>query len=254
MALQLIDTACRCCLPFGFFVVDDQCIWIIWKFWCGGRKGRSPCPWEAHSTQLNQLRSQAEGIHSNQMAGMIQELENQHGAVMRRTQNLFQERLNSMIQELQSRHIQEIKEIRNSHDIKMEDVLRGYIEMSHQFEELKNRYKWPFPPTCPRPTCEGSNDMFDAQRSFIFYFPGNLGQRGSMCKVQEMPVFPAFIRFGTHRVTEAWIGHDPQRHISDELAFGIFAWGIWSQPTLQSHQKRVYRIFSGATWHKNGIC
>lgn len=75
------------------------------------------------------------------MAGMIQELENQHGAVMGRTQNLFQERLNSMIQELQSRHIQEIKEIRNSHDIKMEDVLRGYIEMSHQFEELKNRYK-----------------------------------------------------------------------------------------------------------------
>ena len=45
-----------------------------------------------------------------------------------------------MIQELQSRHTREIKEIRNSHDIKMEDVLRGYTEMSHQFEELKNRY------------------------------------------------------------------------------------------------------------------
>ena len=95
---------------------------------------------EAHNAQLTQLRSQAEAIHSSQMAGMIQELENQHGAVMEQTQNLFQERLNSMIQELQSRHTQEIKEIRNSHDIKMEDVLRGYTEMSRQFEELKNRY------------------------------------------------------------------------------------------------------------------
>lgn len=47
---------------------------------------------------------------------------------------------------------------------------------------------------CPRRTCEGSNDMFDAQRSFMFFFPGNLGQRGSMCKVQEMLVFPAFNR------------------------------------------------------------
>ena len=95
---------------------------------------------EAHNAQLTQLRSQAEAIHSSQMAGMIQELENQHGAVMEQTQNLFQERLNSMIQELQSRHTQEIKEIRNSHDIKIEDVLRGYTEMSRQFEELKNRY------------------------------------------------------------------------------------------------------------------
>ena len=95
---------------------------------------------ETHNAQLNQLRSQAEAIHSSQMAGMIQELENQHGAVMEQTQNLFQEKLNGMIQELQSRHTREIKEIRNSHDIKMEDVLRGYTEMSHQFEELKNRY------------------------------------------------------------------------------------------------------------------
>ena len=95
---------------------------------------------ETHNAQLNQLRSQAEAIHSSQMAGMIQELENQHGAVMEQTQNLFQEKLNGVIQELQSRHTREIKEIRNSHDIKMEDVLRGYTEMSHQFEELKNRY------------------------------------------------------------------------------------------------------------------
>ena len=95
---------------------------------------------ETHNAQLNQLRSQAEAIHSSQMAGMIQELENQHGAVMEQTQNLFQEKLNGMIQELQSRHTREIKEIRNSHDIKMKDVLRGYTEMSHQFEELKNRY------------------------------------------------------------------------------------------------------------------
>ena len=42
------------------------------------------------------------------MAGMIQKLENQHGAVMEQAQNLFQERLNSMIQDLQSRHTQEI--------------------------------------------------------------------------------------------------------------------------------------------------
>ena len=95
---------------------------------------------EAHNTQLNQLRSQAEAIHSSQMAGMIQELENQHGAVLEQTQILFQERLNSMIQELQSKHTREIKEIRNSHDTKMEDVLRGYTEMSHQLEELKNRF------------------------------------------------------------------------------------------------------------------
>ena len=74
------------------------------------------------------------------MAGMIQELENQHGAVMEQTQILFQERLNSMIQELQSKHTRDIKGIRNSHDTKMEDVLRGYTEMSHQFPELKNRY------------------------------------------------------------------------------------------------------------------
>ena len=71
------------------------------------------------------------------MAGMIQELENQHGAVMEQTQNLFQEKLNGMIQELQSRHTREIKEIRNSHDIKMEDVLRGYTEMSHQFGRVE---------------------------------------------------------------------------------------------------------------------